>query len=362
MNSPLTFNSTRRDLNNVFPVLETNVLYSDPESHSIKTYPEKKILINANSNEVLSVVRNNFSPINHEEAYLLGVSIFKNVFGVTPEVHRENTNRKKTDYFVDLVSERCKIIIDAQGYRYTNGEDNNIIQPESNVNNVLESRERERTFDPNFQDVYHPFVRVSNFLKDGSSFYIELGYYRYRCSNGLMLGRRTKMTFKHSYSNTSFTELAIAAHIHFHGQKSRFMNAAEKIWILLNIYVSKDAIRSISFDIFEKTLLGKSQEERKKLRDQLYALTDFYISEIGFNLNAALNVATDFSKLLCSNSEGSSLSILQNYATSWMNRVSSKRFNLSKYLNEIKGKEEYILNAKDKKSDDDELVESEMPY
>jgi hypothetical protein len=67
------------------------------------------------------------------------------------------------------------------------------------------------------------------------------------------------------------------------------------------------------------------------------------VEEIGENLNAALNVATDFSKQL----EGSrvSPSTLQTLATEWMNRASSPRFNIHNYLEDMEGIEERVINA-----------------
>ncbi len=125
--------------------------------------------------------------------------------------------------------------------------------------------------------------------------------------------------------------------------KHEFLEMAEKLWRLLSIGIPKTQIRMVSFDIFEKELLKKNIEQRKKLQFRLNALVDKYVEEIGENLNAALNVATDFSKQL----EGSrvSPSTVQTLATEWMDRVTKTNFNIHSYLEKLDGIEERIINT-----------------
>jgi hypothetical protein len=128
---------------------------------------------------------------------------------------------------------------------------------------------------------------------------------------------------------------------------------AEKLWRLLSIGIPKAQIRMVSFDIFEKELMKKNIEQRKKLQFSLNALVDKYVEEIGENLNAALNVATDFSKQL----EGSrvSPSTLQTLATEWMNRASRPRFNIHTYLEALEGIEERVIDAVEIEEMDEEI-------
>ena len=53
------------------PVLETLQLH----------YPDKKIIINNDINEGISIVKNGFLSVRHEEAYNLGITIFEMLFG-----------------------------------------------------------------------------------------------------------------------------------------------------------------------------------------------------------------------------------------------------------------------------------------
>jgi hypothetical protein len=101
--------------------------------------------------------------------------------------------------------------------------------------------------------------------------------------------------------------------------------------------------KRLAFDIFEKQIIRKSPAERRKLQAVLSDLVDRYVAEIGENLNAALNVATEFSKLL----EGKevSLSTIQTLASTWADRVTSKAFDVHSYLAQISDIEERVMGA-----------------
>jgi len=91
------------------------------------------------------------------------------------------------------------------------------------------------------------------------------------------------------------------------------------------------------------------------LQKELSNLVDKYIDEIGENLNAAINVATDFSKHF--ESSKVSQSSIQNLTTKWMNKAVKKSFKIQAYLDSpiIKGIEDRILNARVTNEDDEEI-------
>jgi hypothetical protein len=168
----------------------------------------------------------------------------------------------------------------------------------------------------------------------------------------MMLGRKTKMTFKHSYYVGDFQIIKESAIDQFLKHKKSILNTAEKLWRLLSMPVPKAQMRLVSFDIFEKELIRKSITERKRLQMALNDLIDKYVYEIGENLNAALNVATDFSKLLEGNKV--SESALQNLSAIWINRVTKNTFKIETYLDEIKDIEERVINTKETVKEEEE--------
>ena len=351
----LTFAPIQRKNNYFFYIEETPVLYQDPlESRNYRRYPDKKIILNKSLNEGISIVANSFLPVRHEEAFNLGVNIFEMLFGVTPQIHKQKINANSTDYNVDFISEKCKIVFDSTGYRFIGENGHKGISTEIFNRSTLNLPTGSTNYiAEKFYDEYYPFIRVSNYLREGNSFFIELGYYRYRCSNGMMLGRKTKMTFKHSYRVGSFRQIKESAIEQFLRYKERFMDMAAKLWRLLSIHVPKAQMRLVSFDIFEKELIKKSIAERKRLQGMLSDLIDKYVLEIGENLNAAINVATEFSKLL----EGTrvSQSTIQNLTTIWISRATKKTFNIDTYLKEIINIEEKVLNAKEVEEEEEEF-------
>ena len=104
----LEFHSILKKNSNFFEISERPVRFEDPfQKNNFSYYPHKKVVINNNDREGISIVRSEFLTIKHEDAFDLGVQLFEMMFGITPQVHRETLNPKGTDYSVDLISENC---------------------------------------------------------------------------------------------------------------------------------------------------------------------------------------------------------------------------------------------------------------
>lgn len=327
-----------------FEVSETPVRYRDIIDEGIfKRYPGKKIIRNHNLNQGISLVNSAFLPVSHAEAFNIGVVVFELLFGITPTIHKEALSAETTDYSVDLVSDSCRILFDKWGYRYDN------VNQLGKAITKREQMERGENIAPgrlaplddyrqyiveSYRDEYHPFIRVSNYLREGASFSIELGYYRHRCTNGVMYDSTSKMTFKHPYDVANVGLIKGAALDHFMKYKDNFMTMAEKLWRLLQIHIPKAQLRLVTFDIFAKQLGKKSPEERRALHAELSDLVDKYVKEIGENMNAAVNVATEFSKLL----EGTdvSQSAIQSAVGKWIDRFARVGFDIDGYLEHIR--------------------------
>jgi hypothetical protein len=354
MSRTLNFNQNYYGQSAFFKVTDTPVKYEDPFTKQFKNYPDKKIIINETTGEAISIVGSNFLPVAHENAFQLGIEIFEILFGITPQIHKEEINYRTTDYSVDLISEDCKIIFDNNGYRFHGNQQNHILR-EFNLSNTTSTDNNQRLdfIVNNFHDEYKPFIRISNYLREGNSFYIEVGYYRSRCTNGMMFGRKTKMTFRNNYRVLNFELIRLSAKNHFLKSGKNFMQMAEQLWKLLTIHISKAQFKLVTFDIYEKELIKKSINERSRLLENFNELVEKYVMEIGENLNAALNAATEFSKQLEDNRV--SKSTLQNLPFLWMKRVTKKTFNIRTYLNEIEDIEKRVLNTKIRKEELEEI-------
>jgi hypothetical protein len=349
--NPLTFNFTPRQKEMFFAVKETPVKYNDPDDEAtMRYYPNRKVIINLNLNEGISLVRNNFLVVKHSDAYELGAMLFEMLFGVTPQVHKEWMSSSTTDYAVDFISESCRFVLDGWGFRYTGVHNSRSdarlldMPPYIEEFDAPPALRRSPWIKRDFQDIYRPFLRVSNYLRDNNSMEIEIGFYRDRCTNGMLLGMRSRTVFKQSYFVNNLEEITQNA-IHFFEKQNRSMfGSMERLWKLLVIPVSKEDMHLISFDIYEEELSRKSYSERRQLQALIHDLVKAYTEEIGENMNAALNVATDLSKRL--ETGRSTQNKMQRRAAQWMHKVTGKSFQLEAYLKSISGIEERVLSAR----------------
>ncbi|MFZ4786287.1 MAG: hypothetical protein ACOYLH_12480 [Flavobacteriales bacterium] len=255
-----------------------------------------------------------------------------------------------TDYSVDFISESCKFVLDRKGYRYVGLPRRRADLSFSTLPDYIEEfnaplpLRRSASISAHFVDEYRPFLRVSNYLRDNNSMEIEIGFYRSRCTNGMLLGMRSKTVFRQSYFVRDFNEIKFNAITFFEAHNSRMFKSMERVWRLLTIPISAEQMHLVAYDIYEEELTRKSAEDRQYLREVIKDLAKAYVSEIGENLNAALNVATDLSKRL--ETGRSTQNKLQRRAAQWMHKVTYKTFNLEHYLKGLEGIEERVMNER----------------
>jgi hypothetical protein len=106
MSRTLNFNQNYYGQSAFFKVTETPVIYEDPFTKLFKEYPDKKIIINETTREAISIVGSNFLPVTHENAFQLGVEIFEILFGITPEIHKEEINNRTYLNDIEDIEER----------------------------------------------------------------------------------------------------------------------------------------------------------------------------------------------------------------------------------------------------------------
>jgi hypothetical protein len=360
--NPLIFKASPRQERMFFNVHETPVKYDDPEQEGVmRYYPNRKVIINLNLNEGISLVRSNFLAVEHGDAFQLGQQLFEMLFGVTPQVHKEWMSPSTTDYYVDLISESSRFVLDYNGFRYSSAQKRGVdIDLMSMPPHLVEfdappAWRRPQWIKRDFKDAYRPFLRVSNYLRDNNSMVIEMGFYRDRCTNGMLLGMRSKTIFKQSYVVNSFEQITQNAFQFFEKHNKYMFNSMERLWKLLVMPISIDDMHLITYDIYEEEMSRKSFGERQHLRRVIKDLVKGYSDEIGENMNAALNVATDLSKRL--ETGRSSQSRMQRRAAHWMHKVTSGSFKMESYLRSLAGIEERVLMAR--LEQEDEFMEDE---
>jgi hypothetical protein len=305
-----------------FTINTKSVLFEDVAKPELKkVFRGKKIIINTQTGDGLSIVSEKHQPVSHRDAYLLGRDIFRQLFKCTPDIYKEELNTSTTDYCVDLVNEKCKIVMTSSGIEYhTPSEDHLQVEYITQHINLHDDTYLDLSIvNNNFRDEYYPFVRVTNYLRSHQLFVIEVGYYRWKCSNGLMFGRKTESTFEHSYICPGIGYITLMAENHFHRYDRHFLTNAIELWSLLKTYVPKTDMKLLVMQLFEEDLYRLKLAERLSVMNQLNILVEKYVLEIGENANAMINVATDLLKLLPCNRV--SPSYLQAAVGEWMKRI-----------------------------------------
>jgi iron-sulfur cluster repair protein YtfE (RIC family) len=105
--------------------------------------------------------------------------------------------------------------------------------------------------------------------------------------------------------------------------------------------LTQDQMGEVAMDIFVAVLMSKKMAERESILACIPELVTKYALEIGENMNAAFNVATDLLKVIRQKSFSSLRS--EEACSAWLNRVTRKSFMLSDYLQHIDGIEERLL-------------------
>lgn len=337
-----------------FPVTTRSIYFDDviiPGNRRL--YPDRKVIIDAGTGNGLSIVPDSHLAVAHCDAFELGKQIFKMLFDRTPVVYRENCNSRKTDYSVDLINEDCRFILTKDGYRFTSSENADFL-----FSNGLKEHQQMPValVKDNFRDEYYPFVRVSNYLRTGTSFEIEVGYYRWKCQNGLMMGKKTKLRFRQSYRCPGFDYIAVKAENYFRINRNVLGDDARRIWNMLTIPVKTEHMPLIAVEIFKEELLRMKRNERIALMEKLRPLAEKYALEIGENASAAVNTATDFSKLLVGYRV--SPSYIQELTGRWVGHADRRGYNMNEKLNSLKLLEQRLLHE-DAEPEKEEVMEED---
>ena len=158
---------------------------------------------------------------------------------------------------------------------------------------------------------------------------IQMGYYRARCSNGMLFDLSLPLRFSHSYFVPTFAKIELDALRYFKLNQRYMFTMAEQLWKLMYLPVRRDIMGVITYEMFYAQLDALPIAKQKKLLMELDRLVEKYSVELGENMNAAINVATDFSKLL--GKRQTSTFEVQRIAGEWMHRVTHEGFDWSHY-------------------------------
>lgn len=233
--------------------------------------PDKKAIVNRNTQRVLGIVSRDYRLVTNEEAIGFAEQCCSRVF---PETKRGEWGEAAVDApstagycHIDLVHKTAALDFD-------------------------DVRPGKRP------EVFGPFIRVTNSYNGLRALGFEIGFYRKVCRNGLIVPD-TIVRFRYSHSRRDI------------GKTIEFDIAAERLAkfkkaFLTSLSSLRDCeVKRLEFEPLITSVLqlreplpGKSgtrvSEEWQKLRTHLEKLISQYSEEMGDNAYAAFNVITDF--------------------------------------------------------------------
>lgn len=333
-----------------FNVSEEHVFVGDSVHHA-QRWRGHKALFKADLNEPISLVSHRFFVINHQQAHELGQRVFMELFGVAPLLNKQTISAEGTEYLAEFVHDQVYLEFDQTGYRLHGGNDllsielgdnRRFYRSEMDIHRTMNSISPQPLIAKGFRDQYHPFIRVINYLREGKSFSIELGYYRSRCCNGLLFGSRTSMAFRRSYLSPSIHQVEVDAVHYFQSRRRDVMNLGQSLFRLLITHCAPEHLHLVAMDIFQKQWQRANVDQRKAYLQYAKVLAKKYLEEIGCNVNAALNVATEFAQFTASRLH--TTWSLQRLCSDWVKRTSKTGFDFERYFDRLTKMEATLLN------------------
>jgi len=145
-------------------------------------------------------------------------------------------------------------------------------------------------------EVYLPFVRVTNSYNTTRALRFDVGYCRKICLNGVIFGRRSiRFAFPHSREGLSGRPSFDAGALQLQALRASFLGTAER---LMGFPVTEDealalVFRGLGLPLPDKADGGPARDRFLALRDEALSRVERYVAELGANAYAAFNAMTD---------------------------------------------------------------------
>ena len=211
-----------------------------------------KALVNLNNNQVLSVVSQNYDTISNREALIMGKYIFCKLF---PGVREE-----------DLIPYK-------------------VIACQSLTTCHIDLIHKEVKFEKWEQDVWLPFVRISNSFNRTAALSFELGFVRKLCSNGFIF-QKDIIRLKYSHIKgqiPSVLNIDISGFKKYEADFMKYLNRLSEYRVNVK-FVFPLVLKALDLHFrIDHENPKTAERERKRLaltREIIHTLTDQYFSEL----------------------------------------------------------------------------------
>lgn len=301
----------------LFPV-ELRDIFLSSEDGNVQEIPNYKAVVNLKKSETISIVSKNYRLVTNKEALELAKKCFKQLFNTV--------NTDDMEIF-------------------------NIITPKNKYSCHVDIIHREYKVNVWSQDVWVPYIRVTNSYNKSKALRFDLGFCRELCENGVIFEKQTiKLKFIHTKG-----EIAPEGEfdVDFEDLKKMELTFLEYMRNLKRFYVPSDFVLpvvckalGIEFDLDSADDKKKERERNRlmKFRKKIDSLTDSYYDELGSNAYAVLNIMSDLATHPVHYNSSTVTDRWQKHTGNWIesfiNKIESRNFSFEDYLGEY-----YRLNT-----------------
>jgi hypothetical protein len=200
----------------------------------------------------------------------------------------------------------------------------------------------------NTEDVYRPYLRITNSYNSTHALKFRIGFVRWACRNGVVFDEEVvDVNLPHTKQVLDAEDLAETVELEADVQGLRALEKqfAEHIdrlhWIKIpRYYASPVAARALDlrFDVNAKKAKRRNnhREKAKAFDDAIQALVEKYYKEMGPHAYAMFNVITDYATHAKRTNERLKVDTYQRRAGQWLHSFSDqyadKRFGLDNYV------------------------------
>lgn len=291
----------------MFPIRVSPVYYRPTSDNMAIDDPNHKVIMRQDNKQVLGIVSSRYKIYTHALAYELGCELFQTVFGLNPELFKVDVNKLGSYCHIDLLNENNKI--DIKG-------------GQKNLFNEWEEGQ--------FRDIYYPFLRISNSYNRTLSMRFTLGFYRWKCSNGLLMGydKLADITISHSTSYSDAREKVFKKAAGINKRTREFKQFIENT---RKLTVPKELLEVVVLDMLDKQYDSTKTPELIKIKKIISKSVPRYIDQLGETALTAINIATDYIKYI---ENTSNVNVLQSKPLQWGMKLSKPGFKMDEYLKE----------------------------
>ncbi len=296
-----------------YPVIANNVRSAQESDGMKRRIPGVKVLVNAETEEAISVVSRSYRVIPHAAAFKAGLACAAGFFG--------RGGGESLDVF-------------------------NLIASKNGSFFHLDLRHQEVALRIRKKDDYFPFLRISNSYNRSSALAYDLGFYRVVCENGAIV---PSIGFRYRLAHTKRERLELPA-ILFDAKKEGLSSLKKQFagWMEMLFKVRVPILSALpliiracgyAFDLEAKE--EKKREEEVKRLDALGArvgpLVERYFAEHGENAYAVYCALTDYASRPVESARASlMIDGLQRKAGAWALEFSmhaaAEGFSLERYV------------------------------